>query len=92
MIENAAPMRVSEMTRMIPEPQSEASAQGKKGDDDERGADTRDGGDGEVSDSSAGAESDTRDGEDGAPRRRRSRTRRPRRENAEEGELAPADG
>lgn len=90
MIENAAPMRVSEMTRMIPEPQAETPASNNN-DGDDRGGDNRDGGNVEASDNNAGAESENGDGEDGAPRRRRSRTRRPRRENAEEGELAPAD-
>ena len=95
MIENAAPMRVSEMTRMIPEPQAETATAGN-GSSDDRGNDdrsngNRDGGDAEASDNNAGTESENGEGEEGAPRRRRSRTRRPRRENAEEGELAPAD-
>lgn len=90
MIENAAPMRVSEMTRMIPEPQAEASAADNGSGD--HGNDNRDGGDAGVSDTNAGAEGDgSGEGEEGAPRRRRSRTRRPRRDTAEEGELAPVE-
>lgn len=88
MIENAAPMRVSEMTRMIPEPQAEAPA--AKGDDDRDGGD-RNGGT-EASDGNAGGETEAGEGEEGAPRRRRARGRgRPRRETADEGELTPVD-
>lgn len=77
-IENAAPIRVSEMTRMIPEPQADAPV--AKGDDAEGEAD------GNAVE--AGADGD----EEEAPRRRsRGRGRRPRRETADEGELAPAD-
>lgn len=92
MIENAAPMRVSEMTRMIPEPQAEAPV--AKGSSD-RDTGDRDGGDRESATTEAsdnGSDGEATDGEDGAPRRRRARGRgRPRRETADEGELAPAD-
>lgn len=91
MIENAAPMRVSEMTRMIPEPQAEAKGSGDR-DGDERDGGDRDGGTAEASKGEAGGEAEGGEGEDGAPRRRRARGRgRPRRETADEGELAPAD-
>jgi hypothetical protein len=83
-IEGAEPIRVSEMTRTIPEPQADAPQM--------NGADREpqpqgDGPRGET------AEADAEAGEEDAPRRRRSRSRRPRREAAEEGagELAPAD-
>jgi hypothetical protein len=94
MIENAAPMRVSEMTRMIPEPQGDAPA-AKGGSDRDPG--DRDGGgrasdETEASEGNAGGDGESSDGEEGAPRRRRARGRgRPRREAAEEAELAPAD-
>ncbi|MFC3710984.1 DUF4167 domain-containing protein [Sphingoaurantiacus capsulatus] len=81
-IENAAPIRVSEMTRMIPEPQADAPVAKGGNDSDGDGE-----GDAEGNAVEAGA-----NGEEEAPRRRsRSRGRRPRREGAEEGELAPAD-
>jgi hypothetical protein len=83
-IENAAPIRVSEMTRMIPEPQADAPAVkgGGRADGDSEAGD--EGG-------NAPAEAEAGEGEE-APRRRRGRGRgRPRREGAEEGELTPAD-
>jgi len=82
MIENAAPIRVSEMTRMIPEPQADAPAPNGPSHvaNDAESAD----------EGNAPAEADAADGEE-APRRRRGRSRgRPRRE-AEEGEMTPAD-
>lgn len=79
-IENAAPIRVSEMTRMIPEPQADAPA-GNGADRVEAEA--------EPAEGNAAAEAG--EGEEEAPRRRRTRSRRPRRETAEEGEMAPAD-
>jgi hypothetical protein len=84
-IENAGPIRVSEMTRTIPEPQREASSRGEDRNDDDGGSDERDG--------EGASEAQASDGEAEAPRRRRGRPRRPRREGAEEGagELAPAD-
>ncbi len=79
-IENAAPMRVSEMTRMIPEPQPDAPVA------------KRDDGDGEGEADGNAVEAGADGDEEEAPRRRsRSRGRRPRRETADEGELAPAD-
>jgi hypothetical protein len=78
-IENAAPIRVSEMTRMIPEPQADASAgNGADGAEVEAGP-------------AEGNAVEAAEGEEEAPRRRRTRSRRPRREAAEEGEMAPAD-
>jgi hypothetical protein len=80
-IENAAPIRVSEMTRMIPEPQADTPAVNGA----EHAAVEAEGGDGNVA--AEGGE-----GDEEAPRRRRSRGRgRPRRETADEGELSPAD-
>lgn len=82
-IENAAPMRVSEMTRMIAEPQADAPMA-------DGGEEAGDAGD----DGAAPAETEAAagDGEEEAPRRRRARGRgRPRRETADEGELAPVE-
>lgn len=79
-IENAAPIRVSEMTRMIPEPQADAPAVNGA----EHAAAEGEAGDGNVA--AEGGE-----GEEEAPRRRRGRGRGRRREGADEGELAAAD-
>ena len=81
-IENAGPIRVSEMTRMIPEPQADAPMA--------NGAEHAAVG-GDQGDDGNAAEAQADDGEE-APRRRRGRGRgRPRREGADEGELSPAD-
>jgi hypothetical protein len=82
-IENAAPIRVSEMTRMIPEPQADASAANSGG---HAASDAE-----PADEGNAPVEADAAEGEE-APRRRRGRGRgRPRREGAEEAELTPAD-
>lgn len=81
-IENAAPIRVSEMTRMIPEPQADAPTPNGPSHVASDAEPTDEG--------NAPAEAEAAEGEE-APRRRRGRSRgRPRRE-AEEGELTPAD-
>lgn len=85
-IEGAEPIRVSEMTRTLPEPRTDARA-GKSAD---RSAEA----DGDESQGEEAAEADAPAAEEEAPRRRgRGRPRRPRREAAEEGtgELAPAE-
>jgi hypothetical protein len=80
-IENAGPIRVSEMTRMIPEPQADAPAP--------NGGDH---GTAEAAEGDGATEAEAGEAEEEAPRRRRSRGRgRPRREAGEEAELAPAE-
>ena len=83
-IENAAPIRVSEMTRMIPEPQAAAPVVNGSDRDEARDA---------PAEGDVGAEAQGDDGDDEAPRRRRGRGRgRPRRETGDEGEMTPVDG
>lgn len=86
MIEGAEPIRVSEMTRTLPEPQADTSAMNT--------ANRSDDGEGDESRGEDAVEAEAQPTEEEAPRRRgRGRPRRPRREAAEEGagELAPAE-
>lgn len=84
-IEGAEPIRVSEMTRTIPEPQADAAPM--------NGADHVEDGESEQPRVEA-AQADAEATEEEAPRRRgRGRPRRPRREASDEGtaELAPVE-